>query len=67
MITRKECADFLNVAIEQELTTDERNTLVESVRKTGPYLAEALIEIVGDVSYLVEVRDGQMVDGVFKG
>ena len=55
MATKKEVADYINAGnIEDVLTDIEIAHLQERI---DPYLAQTLIKIVGDVSWLVEIRD----------
>jgi len=55
MATKQEVADYINqFDMEDELTWDENAYVQERV---DPKLASILIKIVGDVSWLVEIRD----------
>lgn len=55
MTTKQEVADYINnVNILDTLTDSE---LVHLQERIDPLLANALIKIVGDVSWLVEIRD----------
>lgn len=55
MATKQEVADYINnVNILDTLTDSE---LVHLQERIDPLLANALIKIVGDVSWLVEIRD----------
>jgi hypothetical protein len=55
MATKQEVADYINnFEMEDELTWDENAYVQERV---DPKLASILIKIVGDVSWLVEIRD----------
>ena len=55
MATKQEVADYINnVNILDTLTDSE---LVHLQERIDPLLAHALIKIVGDVSWLVEIRD----------
>ena len=55
MATKQEVADYINsVDVNQVLTDSENAHLQERI---DPLLAHALIKIVGDVSWLVEIRD----------
>ena len=57
MATKQEVADYINnVNILDTLTDSE---LVHLQERIDPLLANALIKIVGDVSWLVEIRDHQ--------
>tara|TARA_B100000579_G_C22803078_1_gene840985 strand:+ start:461 stop:640 length:180 start_codon:yes stop_codon:yes gene_type:complete len=55
MISQQECADYLNNAIENDLTIKEKNTLAWSINSDA--LGEAVLELVGDVTLFVEARD----------
>tara|TARA_B110001454_G_scaffold204869_1_gene214005 strand:+ start:647 stop:862 length:216 start_codon:yes stop_codon:yes gene_type:complete len=69
MITKEQCADYINANIATVLTDDEILTLRNSLNNFGmdsqgnvnkdmrKYLVETLIEILGDVTMLVEIRD----------
>ena len=55
MATKEEVADFVNAFdIFEDLTLDENAYIQERI---DPKLASILIKIVGDVSWLVEIRD----------
>ena len=55
MATKQEVADYINnVNILDTLTDSE---LVHLQERIDPLLANALIKIVGDVRWLVEIRD----------
>tara|TARA_B100001094_G_C18056473_1_gene732743 strand:- start:268 stop:447 length:180 start_codon:yes stop_codon:yes gene_type:complete len=55
MATKQEVADYINnINILDTLTDSE---LVHIQERVDPLLANALIKIVGDVSWLVEIRD----------
>lgn len=55
MATKQEVADYINAGnIEDVLTDIEIAHLQERI---DPYLAQILIKVVGDVSWLVEIRD----------
>jgi hypothetical protein len=55
MATKQEVADYINnFEMEDELTWDENAYVQERI---DPKLASILIKIVGDVSWLVEIRD----------
>jgi len=57
MATKQEVADFINnVDISTTLTVQELAHLQERI---DPFLAKALIKIVGDVSWLVEIRENE--------
>ena len=69
MITKEQCADYINANMTTVLTDDEILTVRRSLENFGMdsqgnvnlerrrYLAEALIGILGDVTLLVEIRD----------
>ena len=55
MVTKQEVADYINrFEMEDELSWDENAYVQERI---DPKLASILIKIVGDVSWLVEIRD----------
>ena len=55
MATKEEVADYINkFEMLNELTMDENAYIQERI---DPKLADILIKIVGDVSWLVELRD----------
>ena len=54
MTTKQDVADYINSNLESVLNDHEIAYLQERV---DPYLAQALIKVVGDVSRLVEIRD----------
>ena len=57
MATKQEVADFINnVDISTTLTVQELAHLQERI---DPFLAKALIKIVGEVSWLVEIRENE--------
>ena len=60
MITKQECADYINANMSVALTPEEKDTLRNSIvdNKIPLLLVETLIEIFGDVTMLVEIRDG---------
>ena len=59
MITKQECADYINANMSVALTPEEKDTLRNSIvdNKIPLLLVETLIEIFGDVTMLVEIRD----------
>ena len=69
MITKEQCADYINANLATVLTPDEvltlRNSILEfNIDKNGnvnnekrKYLCETLIGVLGDVTMLVEIRD----------
>jgi hypothetical protein len=56
MITKQEAADYINANINTTLTVEEINTIKSSINKN---LAVVLIKLLGDVTMLVEIRDGE--------
>jgi hypothetical protein len=55
MATKQEVADYINnVDLNTTLNDTERAHIQERI---DPYLAQTLIKIVGDVSWLVEIRE----------
>ena len=56
MATKQEVADYINANYEA-IWTAEEEAKVDAM--LNPELAEILIKLVGDVSFLVEVRDNQ--------
>jgi hypothetical protein len=54
MTTKQQVADYINSHLEDELNDYEIAYLQERV---DPYLAQALIKVVGDVARLIEIRD----------
>lgn len=59
MITKQECADYINANMSVALTPEERDTLRNSIvnNKVPIFLSDILIEVFGDVTMLVEIRD----------
>jgi hypothetical protein len=59
MITKQECADWINGNITTELSADEIATLRSSIENhpLKPFILETLLTTLGDVSLLVEIRD----------
>ena len=55
MATKQEVADYINNVDINEILTDSENAHLQE--RIDPLLANALIKIVGDVSWLVEIRD----------
>jgi|TARA_R110001592_G_C12958378_1_gene732064 hypothetical protein len=55
MATKQEVADFINDQDIQEDLSIEENAYIQE--RIDPKLADILIKIVGDVSWLVEIRD----------
>ena len=56
MATKQEVADYINANYEKEWSKDEET---KSDQMLTPELAEILIKLVGDVSFLTEVRDNK--------
>ncbi len=56
MATKQEVADYINENYESVWTTDEQTKVDQML---NPALAEILIKLVGDVSFLTEVRDNK--------
>ena len=55
MITKQDVADYINHKdTYKDLTPAE---LAHMQERIDPYLAQTLIKIVGDVSWLVEIRE----------
>ena len=54
MATKQEVADYINNFEMDELSWDENAYIQERI---DPKLASILIKMVGDVSWLVEIRD----------
>ena len=59
MITRQECADYINANINSVLTEDEIKTLEDSIKNHPAklVLTNTLIDMLGDVSILTSIRD----------
>ena len=69
MITKEQCADYINANMTTALTDDEILTLRNSLLNFGrdsngnvnndrrKYLCNTLIGVLGDVTMLVEIRD----------
>lgn len=59
MITRQECADYINANIETVLTATEIKTLEDSIKNHPAklILTNTLIDMLGDVSILTSIRD----------
>jgi len=56
MATKEEVADYINDNYESVWTDAEQTTIDEMLT---PELATILIKLVGDVSFLTEVRDNK--------
>ena len=55
MATKQEVADYINnIDLSTTITQSELAHIQERI---DPYLAQTLIKIVGDVSWLVEMRE----------
>ena len=55
MATKQEVADYINnIDLNTALNDTERAHIQERI---DPYLAQTLIKIVGDVSWLVQIRE----------
>ena len=54
MATKQEVADYINANAETVLTTEE---IAKIDQKMNPEVAKILIKLLGDVSFLVDVRD----------
>jgi len=61
MISRDEVADYINDNIETVLTAEEIKTLEDSIKNHPCKMAltNMLIHILGDVSMLTAIRDGE--------
>ena len=59
MITKQECADYINANMSVALTPEEITTLRKSIadNKASEFLTETLIDVFGDVTMLVEIRE----------
>lgn len=55
MATKQEVADYINSINVNDLLNDTEISHIQE--RIDPYLAQTLIKIVGDVSWLVEIRD----------
>ena len=56
MATKEEVADYINDNYESAWTADEQAKIDQMLT---PEYAEILIKLVGDVSFLTEVRDNK--------
>ena len=56
MATKQEVAVYINANWESTFTADDEKKIDQMLT---PELAEILIKLVGDVSFLVEVRDNK--------
>jgi hypothetical protein len=59
MITKQECADYINANIDNVLTATEIKTLEDSIKNhpARDILNNTLIDMLGDVSILTTIRD----------
>ena len=59
MITKQECADYINAKIDSVLSADEIKTLEDSIKNHPAklVLTNTLIDMLGDVSILTSIRD----------
>lgn len=55
-ITKQQVADYINANYQKSLTADD---LVKIDQALTPELAAILIKLLGDVSFLVHVRDNE--------
>ncbi len=55
MATKQEVADYINSVKTTDIWTQQERGYVQG--KLDPYFAQCLIKLVGDVSWLVTVRD----------
>lgn len=55
-ISKQDVADYINANIESALTQQE---IAKVDEKMNPEVAEILIKLLGDVSFLVHVRDNK--------
>ncbi len=55
MATKQEVADFINATDTNKIWTAQEAAYVQG--KLDPFFAQCLIKLVGDVSWLVSVRD----------
>ena len=56
MATKQEVSDYINANYESVWSTEEEQKIDQMLT---PELAEILIKLVGDVSFLTEVRDNK--------
>jgi hypothetical protein len=61
MITRQECADYINANIDTVLTAEEIKILEDSIKNhpAKDILNDTLIALLGDVSVLTGIRDDE--------
>ena len=55
MATKQEVADYINSVDINSIWTEQEKAYVQG--KLDPFFAQALTKLVGDVSWLIEVRD----------
>jgi len=55
MTTKQEVADFINAVKHSDIWTEQEIAYIQG--KLDPFFAQCLIKLVGDVSWLVSVRD----------
>ena len=55
MATKQDVADFINAVDQNEIWNANEKAYVQS--KLDPYFAHCLIKLVGDVSWLIEVKE----------
>mgnify|MGYP007092512100 CR=1 FL=1 len=60
MATKQEVADFFNATTTSDIWTEQEQAYVQG--KLDPFFANCLIKLVGDVSWLIEVRDNASRD-----
>ena len=61
MITKQECADYINANIDTVLTAEEIKILEDSIKNhpARDILNDTLIALLGDVSMLIAIRDDE--------
>jgi hypothetical protein len=60
MATKQEVADHINAITPKDVLTEREMAYIQG--KLDPYFAHCLIKIVGDVSWLVAIRDNASLD-----
>ncbi len=55
MATKQEVADYINSIKAEDIWTEQEISYLQG--KLDPFFAQMLIKLVGDVSWLIEVRD----------
>ena len=58
--TKEDVADFINKTNTNDIWTAQEAAYVQG--KLDPFFAQCLIKLVGDVSWLIEVRDNASRD-----